>query len=113
MKRLLCRLGWHRSKFLDSAGFVSAMRCNYCNAWIDKEAGADVENFRRAVSSGEVQYKPDTSKCWDSHDGTIQRPHSHATDGSIIPEAVETPTDGVFEKQTEAYWKDDDAPREP
>lgn len=87
-KPLLCRLGWHRSTFLDSAMFVSAMRCNHCNEWIDKEAGADVDAFREAVSSGKVKYQPDTTKCWDSHDGTIQRPHQHATDGSIIPEEI-------------------------
>lgn len=88
-KPLFCRLGWHRSTFMDSAGFVGAMRCNLCLDWIDKEAGADVDAFRQAVSSGEITFKPDTSKCWESHDGIIQRAHEHATDGSIVPEEGE------------------------
>lgn len=84
------------------------MRCNHCNAWIDKAAGADVDAFRQAVSSGELTYNPDITKCWDSHDGTIQRPHRHATDGSIIPASVSPEDhDPVFGKQVKNYWKDE------
>lgn len=90
-KSLFCWLGWHRSTFYDSAGFVGAARCNGCLKWIDEAAGADVEAFRHAVTSGEVRYAPDTTRCWDSHDGTIQRAHDHATDGSIVPEALTEP----------------------
>lgn len=53
----MCRLGWHRSQFLDSTMYVSAHRCNLCLDWVDPAQGAEVDRFRKAVSNGEIRFK--------------------------------------------------------
>jgi hypothetical protein len=50
-KPLLCRLGFHPSRFLDSTLTQSALRCNDCGAWIEKEKGRRVDEERRLYSA--------------------------------------------------------------
>lgn len=48
-RRRSCR---HRSRYLDSAWFTAAERCNDCGQWVDPEAGRRVERERAYWSEG-------------------------------------------------------------
>lgn len=49
---LLCRMGVHTSTYSDGTLLNSAPRCNWCDRWIDIEAGATVELERKLWLQG-------------------------------------------------------------